>query len=110
MGFDYHCYKVLREGEARELERRHAHARALKESPTSPTRRLSGIRDSIVALMLRWHPRRVRPVALDTDRAGHRIDAHDLTDYLCRLTDGSMGRVAIIAGTDEEWTAVCVPA
>jgi hypothetical protein len=41
---------------------------------------------------------------------GLRVDAHDLTDYVCRLADGSMGRVAIISGTDEEWTAVCIPA
>jgi hypothetical protein len=39
--------------------------------------------------------------------SGLPIDAHDVTDYVCRMADGSMGRVAIIAGTDDEWMALC---
>ena len=109
MGFDFYHYKLVREGEARELERRHVHARALKESPTSPMRRQPGIRESIVAL-LRWRPERVRPAALGADMVGPLVDAHDVTDYVCRLADGSMGRVAIILGADEDWTGVCVRA
>jgi hypothetical protein len=38
------------------------------------------------------------------------MDHDHLTDYVCRLADGSMGHVAIVPGTDEEWTAVCVRA
>lgn len=110
MGYDYHHYTVVREAEARGLERRHAHARALKESPTDRIRRWPGIRHTIVAMMLRWRPVRVRPVAKGTGAAGLRIVDHHVTDYGCRLADGSMGRVVIIAGTDERWTAVCVPA
>ena len=113
MGFYQHYEKVVREGEAHELERRHAHARALKESDSTgqARRRWSGIRDSIVALLLRWRPESHQPASRHASMAGPLVvDDHDLTDYVCRLADGSMGRVAIIPGTDEEWTAVCVRA
>jgi hypothetical protein len=110
VGFGYHYHKVVRESEARQLERRHEHARALKESPTRQVRRWPGIRESIVSLLLRWRPGSPRPAALRDPATGLGIDDHDLTDYVCRLADGSMGRVAIILGPDEEWTAVCVPA
>ena len=36
-----------------------------------------------------------------------RTIAHELTDYPCRLPDGSMGRVAI-REVEGEWEAVCV--
>ena len=72
--------------------------------------RRPSIRGSISARLLRWRQEGGRPAALGATAAGLRIDAHDLTDFVCRLADGSMGRVAIISGTDEEWTAVCVPA
>jgi hypothetical protein len=67
------------------------------------------IRDSISRLLLWWYQRGDRPAVLRANATKLRIDAHDLTDYACRLADGSMGRVAIVAGTDEEWMAVCVP-
>jgi hypothetical protein len=76
----------------------------------SDPRRRPSITRSIQALLLRWRPEGGRPAALRATTSGPRVDAHDRTDYLCRLADGSMGRVAIIGGTDEEWTAVCVPA
>ena len=65
---------------------------------------------SIRALLFRWRREGSRPATLAATAAGLRLDAHDLTDYVCRLADGSMGRVAIISGNDEEWMAVCVPA
>jgi hypothetical protein len=72
-------------------------------------RRLS-VTDAISGLLRRWRPEAGRSAALRATADGLRVEAHDLTDYVCRLADGSMGRVAIIAGTDEEWTAICVPA
>ena len=72
-------------------------------------RRLS-VADAISGLLRRWRPEAGRSAALRATADGLRVEAHDLTDYVCRLADGSMGRVAIIAGTDEEWTAVCIPA
>ncbi len=72
--------------------------------------RRSSIGDSILTLLLRWHREGSHPAALHANAAELRVDAHDLTDYACRLADGSMGRVAVIAETDEEWTVVCVPA
>jgi hypothetical protein len=109
VGFGYHYHNVLREGEAPELARRHAHARALQESAftRSDDGRRPSLRASIMAL-LRWRPASRQPAAFRDAVTGLRIDAHDLTDYVCRLADGSMGRVAIISGTDEEWTALCV--
>jgi hypothetical protein len=50
---------------------------------------------------------RLRPVA--ARRSAIAYDAHELTDYICRLADGSMGRVAI-RESDGEWIGVCVPA
>jgi hypothetical protein len=76
----------------------------------SDTGRRPAITDAIAALLRRWLPESGRSAALHATVTGLRVDAHDLTDYVCRLADGSMGRVAIISGTDEEWTAVCVPA
>jgi hypothetical protein len=109
VGFGYHYHNVLREGETPELERRHAHARALQESASArlDDGQRPSLRDSVVAL-LRWRPTSRQPAAFRDAVTGLRIDAHDLTDYVCRLADGSMGRVAIIPGTDEEWTALCV--
>jgi len=72
--------------------------------------RRPGITDALSGLLLRWRPEGGRPATLRTTAAGLRVDAHDLTDYVCRLADGSMGRVAIIPVTDAEWTAVCVSA
>ena len=72
--------------------------------------RRPGLTDALLGLRLRWRPETGRPAAPSTAAAGLRVEAHDLTDYVCRLADGSMGRVAIIAGNDEEWTAVCVSA
>ena len=37
---------------------------------------------------------------------GNRQDDHSLTDYPCRLPDGTMGRVAVVA-QDGEWNLVC---
>ena len=71
--------------------------------------RRPSLRDSVMTL-LRWRPASRQPAAFRDAVTGLRIEAHDLTDSVCRLADGSMGRVAIISGTDEEWTAVCVPA
>jgi hypothetical protein len=68
------------------------------------------VTDAVAGLLRRWRPDGRRSTALRTTADGVRVDAHDLTDYVCRLADGSMGRVAIISRTDEEWTAVCIPA
>ncbi len=108
----YSDHKIVFAAEAQRLERRHAHARMLKERDFArPGReRRSNLRDWMLAL-LRRRPESHRPAARRANMAGLLVvDAHDLTDYVCRLADGSMGRVAIIAGTDEEWSAVCVRA
>ena len=72
--------------------------------------RRPGVTDAISGLLRRWRPDGRRSAALRATTDGLRVEAHDLTDYACRLTDGSLGRLAIISGTDEEWTAVCIPA
>lgn len=77
-------------------------------TPPNTSRGRSSIRGAMSTL-LRWQPDGSRPAALRVRAAQLRVDAHDLTDYVCRLADGSIGRVAIIAGTDEDWTAICVP-
>jgi hypothetical protein len=99
----YDDYQTIRAGEAHRLERRHAHARALKDFDFAKQglQPRSSLRDSMLALLQRLRPESRRP-------ATPRIADHDLTDYVCRLEDGSMGRVAIILGVDDEWTAVCV--
>ena len=63
--------------------------------------RLAGLADGP------WEER--GPIGLEhlgalVDRATH---LHSMTDYLCRLPDGRMGRVAI-REIDGEWEAICV--
>lgn len=58
-------------------------------------------------------PEADRPSPLARVRAGldrlARREDHSLTDYPCRLPDGSMGRTAI-RQVDGEWAAVCTVA
>jgi hypothetical protein len=103
MGFGYHYHNVIREGNGPELERRHVHARALAEHPSAAPGR------SRLNLIRRWAPewlRRWRPGTSALGALG--TDAHELTGSVCRLGDGSLGRIAIIRRPNEEWTAVCV--
>jgi hypothetical protein len=58
--------------------------------------------------LLRRRPASRQPATFRDAVTGRRIEARDLTDHVCRLADGSMGRVAIFAGIDQEWTARCV--
>lgn len=58
-------------------------------------------------------PRAARPSPLARVHAGlarlARREDHSLTDYPCRLPDGSVGRTAI-RQVDGEWAAVCTVA
>ncbi len=103
MGFGFHYHKILRAGEASELKRRHEHARALKESArwTPEPRRRDAMKDRITALRGRREPQFDLPPSPTAD-------GHELTQAICRLGDGSMGRIAIVRQSAEEWTAVCV--
>jgi hypothetical protein len=67
-------------------ERRHAHHRALADARAE--------RPSAFA----------RLAAAATRRA--RREDHSLTDYPCRLPDGSIGRTAVVQ-RDGEWMLVC---
>ena len=83
--------------ESRHRERHLSHARALKGRE-----RVDGIISSIVGRLTTLRPAFTRPAALAADE-------HGLTDYVCRLDDGSMGRV-VIRESEGEWIAVCVRA
>jgi hypothetical protein len=66
-------------------ERRHAHHRALLEGGPSGPSLPARLRATILA--------RMRP-------------DHSLTDYPCRLPDGSIGRVAVVQ-QGGEWALLC---
>ena len=76
----------------------------------SDTGRRPSITGAISGLLRRRPPDGGRSSGLRATADGLRVDGRELTDDVCRLADGSMGRVAIVPGTDAEWTAVCVPA
>jgi len=65
---------------------RHAHDRALLETRARRASRRKRLGAAILSLV----PRR----------------RHSLTDYPCRLQDGSIGRVAVVL-RGGEWTLVC---
>ncbi len=69
----------------------------------------ASITGEIWGLLRRRPPDGGRAAGLRATADGPRVDRPE-TDGVCRLADGSMGRVAIILGTDAEWTTVCVPA
>ena len=105
MGFGFHYHKILREGEASDLKRRHEHARALHEGARlkPEQRRRDAIKDRITPLRGRPRPQMDLPLPLTAE-------GHELTQAACRLGDGSMGRIAIVRPSAEEWAAVCVKA
>ena len=105
MGFGFHYHKILREGEASDLKRRHEHARALREGARlkPEQRRRDAINDRITSLLGRRRPQIALPLSLSAE-------GHELTQAVCRLGDGSMGRIAIVRQSTEEWAAVCVKA
>lgn len=93
----YDEQRVIESVESRYRERHLSHVRALKSQD-----RVEGIIDKVVRRLAPLRPALTRPAVLAAD-------AHELTDYACRLDDGSMGRVAI-RQSEGEWIAVCVRA
>ncbi|OGN83586.1 MAG: hypothetical protein A2X23_03195 [Chloroflexi bacterium GWC2_73_18] len=98
----YEFYKILESADVRVRERHIGHIRALKEREYAleDGERHHGIVSRITARLLSRRPVVAGPPAI-------RYDAHELTDYVCRLVDGTMGRVAI-RQSDGGWVAVCV--
>ena len=91
----YHEQKVIESVESRHRERHFSHVRALESH---------GQMDGLVSRFV-GRLASLRPVF--TERAALATSEHELTDYVCRLEDGSMGRVAI-RESEGEWVAVCV--
>ena len=83
--------------ESRHRERHLSHVRALRSDE-----RADGIINKVVRRLASLRPALTRRAVLATDE-------HGLTDYVCRLDDGSMGRVAV-RESEGEWMAVCVRA
>lgn len=91
----YEDQKAIEAAEYRHRERHFSHVRALRSQQRV---------DSVLSMLVG------RLAALRsalTRRAALAAEEHELTDYVCRLDDGSMGRVAI-RESDGEWIAVCV--
>ena len=93
----YDDQKAIESVETRHRERHFSHARALRGHE-----RADGIMSRVVARLVSLSP-------AFTKRAALAAEEHELTDYVCRLDDGSMGRVAI-RESDGEWIGVCVRA
>lgn len=81
--------------ESRHRERHLSHVRVLRSHE-----RVDGTSNRVV----RWLTS-LRPAI--TRRAVLAADEHGLTDYACRLDDGTMGRVAV-RESEGEWIAFCV--
>ena len=93
----YDDQKAINRAETRHQERHLSHVRELRGRE-----RMDGLVSMISGRL--WALRSVLP-----NRPAIAIDEHELTDYVCRLADGSMGRVAI-RESDGEWIGVCVKA
>ncbi len=93
----YDDQKAIELVKIRHRERHFSHARALRSQE-----RAGGIMSKVVAQLVSLRPAFTRRAALAAEE-------HQLTDYVCRLDNGSMGRVAI-RESDGEWIAVCVKA
>jgi hypothetical protein len=93
----YDEQKAIENVESRHRERHLRHALALKGRE-----RDDGIISRVVGLLVSLRPAFAR-------RAVPTTDEHGLTDYVCRLDDGSMGRV-VMRESEGEWIAVCVRA
>ena len=93
---DYHIQAIIEAEQQRGRERHIDHLRALREDAAG---------DGLVSRALG------RLAALRPANARQAIayEAHELTEYVCRLTDGSMGRVAM-RQAEGEWVAVCIAA
>lgn len=91
----YDEQRAIASVESRHRERHLSHARALRSQA-----RGDGFADKVARLLSSLAP--------TLPRGAERVaQDHDLTDYACRLDDGSMGRVAI-RESGGEWVAVCV--
>ncbi len=95
LGPNYDHQKAIEAAESRHRERHFSHIRALKSRE-----RGVGILSKIPGLLASLRP-------AFTKRATLAAQEHELTDYICRLDDGSMGRVAI-RETHGDWIGVCV--
>ena len=93
----YDDQKAIGSAESRHRERHLNHARALRSH-----QRVDGIVSRVVGRLAS-----LRPAFAKRDALAAR--EHELTDYVCRLDDGSMGRVAI-RESDGQWIGVCVKA
>jgi hypothetical protein len=97
LGPSYEMSRIVDGDRSRHQERDLAVRRALKDA-----RRRDGMVSRIIGRL-----GRLRPVAPRRPAIVH--DVHVLTDKVCRLADGSAGRVAI-RESNGEWVEICVPA
>lgn len=93
----YDDQKAIESAKSRHRERHLSHVRALRSHE-----RMDGIVSKAVGRLASLRPAFTKRTALAAEE-------HELTDYVCRLDNGSMGRVAI-RESDGEWLAVCVRA
>jgi len=96
-GYTYEVHKTVEAQRFHHRDRDHSHLRALNGED-----RPSGLVSRVMGGLERLRP--AEP------RRGHLVyDAHALTDKVCRLADGSLGRIAV-RETDGELVEICVPA
>ena len=93
----YDDQKAMESVESRHRERHFGHLRALRSQG-----RMNGIVSKVVGRLATLR-------TLLSKRAALAAEEHEMTDYVCRLEDGTMGRVAI-RESDGEWIGVCVRA
>lgn len=108
---DYELQRVVRAANELQLEFRLARRRQLRELRTDMSAhagRLTRWRRAILRLPREWRAPldRGRRPGLGAPPPTTQL----ITEVTCRLADGSLGHVAIIRASDDEWVAECVRA
>jgi hypothetical protein len=103
----WHYLVAAHEGDRhRDEARRHAHRRAILEARSTPPALSARPAPSASRLGPARTPRRSPLAWLQAAAADLRGQDHGLTDYPCRLPDGTLGRVSVVEVAGE-WTMVC---
>jgi len=102
LGGDYSLHQLLESNQIRVRERDLGHKRALKGGELGLE--AGEPRRSLIGRIMAHTPRR----AIGSAKPAIAISGHELTAAVCRLADGTAGRIAVIRLADEAWETVCV--
>lgn len=102
LGGDYSLHQLLESNQIRVRARDFGHIRAVEDSKRGLG--AGGPHGSLIGRIMAHAPRR----AIGSAEPAIAISGHELTAAVCRLADGTAGRIAVIRLADEAWETVCV--